>query len=107
MSAEDEDKAQGEILLNFSKVKRRLAVLQEEARTVGQQLSSLGNALEHSPELISFDGQAMGLHYATKRQDYKAATVDAKRISMLVEDIRKTLDERNHLEEKIKELGLD
>jgi hypothetical protein len=107
MSAEQEDQAQAAVLLNFAKTKKRLAVLEEEARTIGRELSSLGSALERSPEFVSFDGQGMGANYHVKRQDFKAASLDPKRIANLADDIRKTLDEKRHLEDKVKQLGLD
>jgi hypothetical protein len=107
MTEQDERQAKAMAVLELAETKQHLGVLHAEADRIGSELSRLGTVLRVNPETISFDGEGMGMNYALKREDFRTGLLNQENIQRLARDIRETIERRDRLQDRVRQMGLD
>jgi hypothetical protein len=107
MTQTEKDAATGTLLREHKEAKQALALLESEARRLGEGLSEIGYALSNTPELVTIDQQPVVGIDAVVRQDFSSSSVDTRRIAKLTDEIRRTRERLDWFGSRIREAGLD
>lgn len=107
MTDQEERQAKAMTVLEFTEAKKHLAVLRSEADRFATLFQRLAEALRVSPERLSFDGESMESSFVLGRIDFKSGLLDQAKIQTLARDIRETIRNRDRLEERLKQMGLE
>ena len=107
MTQTEKDAATGTLLREQKEAKRDLALLESEARRLGEGLREIGCTLINTPELVTIDQQPVVGIDAVARQDFNSSTVDAQRIAKLTDEIRRTRERLDWFGSKVREAGFD
>jgi hypothetical protein len=105
MTEEGQDAIIGRVVREYAATSKKLAALQSEARSAGNDMRNLGRVLEASPEHITFNGGPMEIRFEP-RVDFDAKRLNLERISELCAEIRTLTIELDKLAEEKRRLGV-
>jgi ABC-type Fe3+-hydroxamate transport system substrate-binding protein len=106
MSPEDKDALIGCAIRQKKEAEEKLAMLEAQAKKIGERLVQLGNLLRDRPQNVWFDAMSTGTRYSVPGvTTFKPADADGKMIVTLTDQIRDANDELLRATESAKKLG--
>lgn len=98
-----EMEARGRMLTEYGALRRRLAFLMGEASSLGAEYQELSDQLRMCPNVVSVEGL---ISPNSSRPVFAESLFEADRLVQLVFEIRETLERRNEIQERLRELGI-
>jgi hypothetical protein len=105
MSPEDQDAIIGRVLRQRKEAHQRLAMLQAEAKRIGEKLGTLSGILVRHPHDVWFEAASTNTGYRRDEESFKLADIDSKKIADLTSQIRDALDEVKRWNDEARKLG--
>jgi hypothetical protein len=93
------------LLLERVELKRDIAQIKADLSKRADAIVKLGGLLRTNPHVIDIDEQTMPPDYTSRAQKFSSEDLDAKRISVLVDELRTKTERLTATEKQIRELG--
>jgi hypothetical protein len=107
VTSEQEAALIGRVVVAKRAAEKRLAVLLEESRRIGDVLGSIAGYMRGNVQYVWFDDVSTNENYPHPRGDsFRVADVDGERIAKLTSEIRDAKDEIKRLSQQARDLGL-
>jgi len=108
MTQEDKDAALGRIVRERKEAQEQFALLNAEARRVGDELATLAGFLQGQPSIVVFEGEPVGVEYSNLAggRIFHRKDINADAIIKLTNEIREINDKVRRLTEEARRFGV-
>ena len=93
------------LLLERVELKRDIAQIKADLSKRAEAVVKLGGLLRTNPHVIDIDEQTMQPEYTSRAQKFSSEDLDAKRIGVLVDELRTKTERLTATEQQIKGMG--
>jgi hypothetical protein len=105
MSKDEQRSLAAHLLLERVELKRDIALIKADLSKRADVMIKLGGLLRSNPHVVNIDEQHMPPEYHQRAQKYNSEDFDAKRLSVLLEELRAKTDRLAAAEHQIREMG--